>query len=305
LHIGRARLFLQGVPAALPFKLRFLKAWVKHGFRSKTIIFYPQRPSSLHVAWKLCHILGYRMTTNPAAKAVAAIHFRDRTTKAVDSRLAALGRSRRVINIGCTDVSKSRVEQAFVTTFGYSSHIDPRIYNGRYVKKGETNALHNGEILDGPHEPEAGVVYQRFIESELRDGWYVEYRVPVFDNNIPFIMLKWRPLNDPFQRFALAEAIEKSTVITPEDETKLLAVCREMGLDYAELDVKRDAKDGKLYVLDINDTPSGIHPRWGKYHYFTSLHHMAAGFKAMVENEDNSTQETAGRPGSPAPSRSP
>jgi len=294
-RLERAQLFLRGVPAALPFKLRFLKAWVKNGFRTRTVLFYPQRPSSRHVAWKLCHILGYRITTDPGARADAVIHFRDRTTKDVDSTLAGLGQSRRVINIACTDVSKSRVEQAFRAVFGYSSHVDPRAYAGRYVKKGERNALHDGEILDRPVEPEAGFIYQRFIESQIRDGWYVEYRVPVFDDDIPFIMLKLRPLDDPFQRFALAEAIEKATVLTAEDEAKLIAVCRDMGLDYAELDVKRDARDGRLYVLDMNDTPSGIHARWGKRHYFTSLHRMAAGFRGMIERA-NQAEDTAAEP---------
>jgi hypothetical protein len=30
-----------------------------------------------------------------------------------------------------------------------------------------------------------------------------------------------------------------------------------MGLDYGELDVLRDADDGRLYVVDVNTTPFG------------------------------------------------
>lgn len=35
----------------------------------------------------------------------------------------------------------------------------------------------------------------------------------------------------------------------------LLRLCRALGLDYGELDVLRDVEDGKLYVVDVNNTP--------------------------------------------------
>jgi hypothetical protein len=283
-YLRFARLYLRDLPAALPFKARFVKALIRNGFRTKTVLFYPQRPSSRHVLWKLCHILGYRISTGTKIRADAIIHFEDKTRKVIDPTLAALNEKQPVVNFACTDISKSRVDEAFSAVFGYSSLVDPRTYSGRYVKKSETNALHNYEIFDRPQEPQAGFVYQRFIEAELRNGWYTEYRVPVFHRHIPVIMLKLRPQDDPFQRFALAEAIEKTAVITLEEEDKLLAVCRNIGADYAELDVKRDINDGRLYVLDVNDTPSGIHPRWGKYHYFTSLHRLSAAFRGMIEN---------------------
>jgi len=33
--------------------------------------------------------------------------------------------------------------------------------------------------------------------------------------------------------------------------------CREIGLDYGELDVLRDRKDGQIYIVDANNTPAG------------------------------------------------
>jgi hypothetical protein len=36
-----------------------------------------------------------------------------------------------------------------------------------------------------------------------------------------------------------------------------LRLCREMRLDFGELDVLRDRHDGRIYVVDVNRTPWG------------------------------------------------
>jgi hypothetical protein len=47
-----------------------------------------------------------------------------------------------------------------------------------------------------------------------------------------------------------------------------------MGVDYGELDVLRDVEDGRLYVVDVNDTPSGQTP--------SIIERSSAAFDALI-----------------------
>jgi glutathione synthase/RimK-type ligase-like ATP-grasp enzyme len=50
---------------------------------------------------------------------------------------------------------------------------------------------------------------------------------------------------------------EVSTVLSTSEVGLLIRLCREIGLDYGEVDVLRDVDDGKMYIIDINNTPFG------------------------------------------------
>jgi hypothetical protein len=282
--------FVANLPPVLPYKGRFLLALLRNRFRTKTVILYPHLPTRRHVLWKLCHVLGWRMTSNLHAKADMIVHFRDETTKQPDNRLEALAAQRRVINIGCTDIMKSRVEAAFVRAFGYGSFIDPRNHAGYGVKKSELNGQHNYEVTPFPVDPEPGFVYQKLLYPVQQGGLYHEHRIPVFGSNIPLAVLKLRSVGDRFASAAVgAVPVAKYDAITPDEEQRLLAACRDIGLDYGELDVMRDSADGRLYLLDMNDTPSGIYVRWSRETYNTLLSEFSAALEKMLD--DARTQE--------------
>jgi len=83
-------------------------------------------------------------------------------------------------------------------------------------------------------------------------------RIPVICGKIPFAYKKYRPIETRFSNTnARAELVDKSAVISADEEAKILAFCRKQGVDYAELDVLRDNDTQKLYVVDVNPTPWG------------------------------------------------
>jgi hypothetical protein len=164
-----------------------------------------------------------------------------------------------VINLDCVDVSKMRIEQAHVRTFGYGLAIDPLSHYGPCVVKSDDNALHDGRLVDCPLSALTdGFVYQRVINNQTDEGDIVDIRVPVYGDQIPFVYLKHRPLADRFgnlnSRVALADVED---ILSREEQQDVLRLCGELGIDYAELDVLRDRESGCIFVVDANPTPNG------------------------------------------------
>lgn len=48
-----------------------------------------------------------------------------------------------------------------------------------------------------------------------------------------------------------------TSVFSGIEKEKILAFTEKFGLDYGEVDVLRDNDDGRLYVIDVNNTPFG------------------------------------------------
>ena len=53
------------------------------------------------------------------------------------------------------------------------------------------------------------------------------------------------------------KVVETHTVLTAAEQAQLAAFARAMQLDWGGLDVLRDNKDGRLYVVDVNKTDMG------------------------------------------------
>lgn len=124
------------------------------------------------------------------------------------------------------------------------------------------NALHKGQTIDCPVKTrENGFVYQKLIRNETKDGFVEDMRVPVFRNNTPFIYLKYRSVKDRFidrdhtnTKATIAEVADRITV---EELKNIHRFCQRIGMDYGEVDVLRDKGDGRIYIVDANNTPSG------------------------------------------------
>lgn len=164
--------------------------------------------------------------------------------------------------MNCDDVSKERVSAVFKEIFGYSVSIDPRTYVGKCVMKSNWNGLHNGQILECPLKNiSPGFVYERLIDNEVDGGFVEDVRVPVFRGTIPFVYLKYRPVTSRLvdrehsnKQVVIAEVKERLSELEIE---KVLRFCERIGLDYGEIDVLRDGKDGKIYIVDVNNNPAG------------------------------------------------
>ncbi|HYA79277.1 MAG TPA: hypothetical protein VED19_02060 [Candidatus Nitrosopolaris sp.] len=227
----------------------------------KTILFFPERPNSDSVAYKLCAVLGFAITNNPRRRFDVAFKLKD-TTFCDAAELQGLSPgARKIINARSLDISKHAVARAFAEVFGYAVEVEPTRYGGRLVEKSNRNATHDGRERQGPLalnavRPEC--VYQKVIDNASdKNGFVLDHRVPVHGDRIPLVYLKYRPIETRFSNVnTFVKLAEPEAVLSPKELDTLLLLARKMGVDYGEFDVLRD-KDGRIYVVDINNTPNG------------------------------------------------
>jgi hypothetical protein len=225
------------------------------------ILFYPDRPQRKHKAWHACRALGWEVINEPRRDYDAAWLWLDETWIPEDQVIRSLrAGTKPCINVGCDDISKSRVERVFSAVFGYSSIVDPLIHEGAMVSKPEQNDRKDElELVTGPlaaNQVKPGTVYQKLVDTTLEDGRIEDTRVCVFDRQPRFVIFKRRHETQRFETDAGdSELVEDlSTVLNDEEVRRIRQFCTEMGLDYGELDVLRD-RDGTPYIVDCNKTP--------------------------------------------------
>jgi hypothetical protein len=261
-----------------PFKLYYLEARLKTKDRKK-IFFYPEKPIYYHALYQICHFSGFSIT-DKSKEADFVVNFEDTTYRKKHAVLDKLHKKNPVINYACRDISKVQVDKAHKKVFGYSISINPKTYKGKYVKKGNVNSLHNGILLDKPEAPEKGYVYQLLVNNVIKKE-SVEMRVPVFGTTIPFIYLKYRPLHSRFGSFNnRVELVKPEKLLSPAEYTNIIAFCREMGLDCGELDILRDKVTKKIYIVDVNNTPSSPPFQLPQKYFKTVLRMMSEAFQS-------------------------
>jgi glutathione synthase/RimK-type ligase-like ATP-grasp enzyme len=85
----------------------------------------------------------------------------------------------------------------------------------------------------------------------------MDIRVPIMGSDVPFALKRYKAHNDMFDVTIGAELFATRDVLHDDEIAKIRTFCREMGLDYGELDVLRDNRDGRIYIVDVNNTPAG------------------------------------------------
>ena len=158
------------------------------------------------------------------------------------------------------DVSKRNVERVFAEVFGYALAVDPTTHAGPCVAKSDRrNSAHDGRVIDCPiAEADPELAYERLVDNRLEEAGFLDLRVPVVGGVIPFVYRKHRPLHDRFSNTNLWVGLAAAEEVFSGGERELLrAFCGAMGLDLGELDVLRDAADGRIYVVDVNPTAWG------------------------------------------------
>ena len=244
------------------YRLQHLISRVKGGSRPKVLLCYPEVPEVWHILYHIAHYLRLTISNDPNAPFDIALVFADTTVRSEDLVLTALTKKGPVINARCGDIRKTHVEEVFEKVFGYGMSVDPRTYTGAYVKKSEINAKHDGKILLAPSEPEAGYIYQRLINNTgVRDGLAADIRVFIMKDSIPGAMYRYKTLEDRFDQTIEAEPAAVDAAFSADELAKMLRFCKEFGLEYGELDVLRDKDDGKMYIVDVSNTPAA--PRRG------------------------------------------
>ncbi len=261
-------LFRTRVPlkALIGYRSRFILLWIRNGFRARTILFYPEYPHKKTVLFKICRERGFHITTDPDHSFDLAIAWENTTWREENTTwrdehplLTDIGKDGKVLNLHCRDISKSYMGEVFDRVFGYPLSVDPTTFQGECAKKNDRNASKSGEIVLCPiGEREEGFAYHRLVRSDCGDGLLEEVRVPVFDGGIPMVFVKHKSSEYRFQTSWL-DVTEKAAdeVFSDEEIGKIGEFCREFALDYGEIDVLRDADDGRIYIVDANNTPWG------------------------------------------------
>ena len=170
-------------------------------------------------------------------------------------------RNLRMINLFLIDTSKEFVAKTMQNYFGYTFKINPKTYNGYCVAKHNGNGTKSCFFLKCPIDADEVFhdhCYQKIINfsSKTDPNTLYEIRIPIFKNIIPFTFFKKR---NKGLRFT---SKNRSMEITPaiahlsaEECQQILSYCRRVGLEYGEIDILRSDVDGKIYIIDINNTP--------------------------------------------------
>lgn len=243
------------------------------------VLCWPGRPGPFQALTRICAMNGYAIVHDPDAPYDVAVHF-------AEGGACALPADRPVINRGCTDISKAHVAAVFEAVFGYPLSVDPTRHRGRMLSKSNANNTHDGEICEGPLDPSAvkpGRVYQRFISSE-QGGNVRDWRTPIYGGQVPLVYCKRRPLGEG--RFLVtveAQVFAPEQVYSRQELERLTRFAAAMRLDYGELDVMRDNADGRIYVVDVANTPAGPPDALPLAERRRALRTLAAAFEALTE----------------------
>jgi len=238
------------------YLLRFAYLYVVNGLRVRTILFYPEFPVFKTEINKVLMGSRFNVTNNPNQPFDLVVCWQDETFRKPLHHLAKLAGRAPVINRYCTDISKRKVDRVFHKIFGYALDVNPRQHRGECVRKSNINATHDACVINCPVEAEDNAyVYQKLLDNSFDDDTAFDLRLPIYGNTIPFVYVRYRPLSKRFYGDFKVEVRDPAVYFSADEIIKILAFCREMGLDYGDLDTVRDRSDGRLYIVDVNNTP--------------------------------------------------
>ncbi|MBV42554.1 MAG: hypothetical protein CL834_05925 [Crocinitomicaceae bacterium] len=234
--------------------------WV-HKKRPPAFVTYPDLPSRRSAVHKICRALNWELTNVRRSTPHLLMRFEDETEKEITLPNWMSESNCITWNKQCTDIRKSILERAHQECFGYGMGVDAFNFVGSMVVKSERNAQHDGRIIQGPitaKEHRADSVYQIDIQNVDESGRYFDYRLVYIRGSIPLAYRKYKAKSTRFTNMCESACIAEVTQALSNQEIRLIQqMMRLLHVDYAELDALRDAKSGKLFVIDVNPTPWG------------------------------------------------
>lgn len=246
------------------FFIKQITYYIKNGFKTRTILAYPEFPSRNSTFYKIASKLNYNITNRIKRKYSLVIYWEDTTIRSPGEEISKLAQNHRIINYKARNISKTLVEQKHNEIFGYSTRINPNTYQGKCVKKSDFNAAHDGQIIQCPiKQRENGSIYQKLIDNTYDEKYVIDIRVPIIGEKIPLVYLKYKPLKNRFDNFRttkdikLPELHKPENVFTEDEIAKILGLANKMNIEFGEMDILRDNHDNKIYVVDVNNTPTG------------------------------------------------
>ncbi len=233
------------------------RKWM-HAFSLPVIVAYPDFPSKKTTLFKIANRLGYRLTNKTVKSPKVVVYFEDVTHGSSDD-LRGLYPSAKILNEGCTDISKKKVDAVHLEVFGYNTFINPLKYIGNAVRKSDTNALHDGEIIQCPvSSMDEKSVYQVLIDNTHNEEYVLDYRVAVVGESVVLAYKKFKRHAVRFtNEVSYAEMHNAQTLFSNEELQNIIAFAKAMGADFCELDVLRNKANNSVYIIDVNKTPYG------------------------------------------------
>ena len=245
------------------------------GHKRPTIAFHPDKPRPWYFIWPVMHASGAKLISD-VSKADIVFQFDDSTQVSHDLPQTKPGA--KLVNFGCTDISKSKVAEAFEVAAGYGLKVDPRSYDGPMVEKSEKNACHDGRIIEGPMEPIEGKTYQRLVDNEIAGGLVEDLRCCIVGGK-PILFRKRRPIARRFLNENAQVLLDEPRKCYSEDEIAVISrFATEIGLDWGGVDVLRDRASGRIFIVDANKTDMGPPVALGLGDKLKSTRRMARAF---------------------------
>jgi hypothetical protein len=240
----------------IKFAFKDFKKRLKAGHKLPILLVYPDFPSKKTTIFKIADKLNYRITNKLHKDASVVMYFEDITHGNSDSLIR--WSKRKVLNAGCTDISKNKVDEVHLNVFGYNTFIKPNEYSGIAVRKSDINALHDGEIIQCPiQDIDSKSVYQLLIDNTFDDNYVVDYRVPVIGDSIPLVYKKFKEYAVRFtNQVHHATMHDTDSIFSKEEQTLILNFAKAMKVEFCEFDVLRHS-DGRIFIIDVNKTPYG------------------------------------------------
>lgn len=254
--------------------------------------FWPSQPHPYSVAYRLFHMLGVKIKHGLADPEKGELGFLWK-----DDTFTPAPPVNGLLNGKCLDISKELVEIVHRKVFNYSLAVDPLTYSGLIVIKSNLNGEHDGIESFAPlKEQSTECVYQLVVDNhpiDGRDDQVCDFRVPVFLGLPAFTYMKIRSKSTRFSNTNLSVSIieDISKVFTPEEIELIQLFCRESNLDYGEIDIVRDWKSKRIYILNINKTPLGPPNGLSEPDYKLALELYSKYFSYLITNYKNANEE--------------
>ena len=255
----------------------------RNNFKNKSILVYPHYPSRGSTIYKVGNLLGYNITNRPKKSVKTAVYWEYLTFREEFEKLENISKTTRVINLYSRDISKKFIDKIHQDVFGYATIVDPLSYNDKIVKKNDINAKHDGVIIQGPlGAVEDEFIYQRLIDNSCANNLVMDIRIPVVRKALDFVYIKLRSIDERFKNTTVDTKTKNIDEILNQEEIELInEYCSRLKLEYGEIDVLRDKKDGKIYVVDVNNTPQGPPANTSKNDSAFALQKLASAFEKL------------------------
>jgi len=176
---------------------------------------------------------------------------------------------------------------------------------GTILRKSEQNGTHDAVLLEAPLPADEGFVYQRLITPVAMEKGYPDFRTFIVGGEAVAVNRNFHPVDDRFHDLATyAELIPLQDAFTPAELEAIRVFNERIGLDFGVLDIMRDGDDGRIYIMDCNNTPTGPARKMPVSHQLRLMQTVAEAFEkiylsglkvkrsSIVGEQPNPTEET-------------